>query len=166
MTRYFFDLWRDVIYALRMLARAPGFIAVGILSLTLGIGVCSVFYSEINSMVLRPLPVVRHPEALVAIETLSSYPYFERYRDQSAVAASASAFVGPVPFSIAADASAGTKTARVFGHLVSPEYFSTLGVEPAMGRFFQADAEKEGTAPVAVISDRLWRGRLNADPHV
>jgi macrolide transport system ATP-binding/permease protein len=166
MTRYFFDLWRDVIFALRMLTRVPGFMAVGILSLTLGIGVCSVFYSEINSMVLRPLPVARHPEALVAIETLSSYPYFERYRDQSAVAASASAFVGPVPFSIAADASAGTKTARVFGHLVSPEYFSTLGVEPAMGRFFQADAEKEGTAPVAVISDRLWRGRLNADPHV
>jgi hypothetical protein len=75
MARYVFDLWRDVVYAIRMLARAPGFTAVGILSLTLGIGVCSVFYSEINSMVLRPLPAARHPEALVALETLSSYPY-------------------------------------------------------------------------------------------
>src|ERR1700674_238884 len=166
MARYFFDLWRDVVYAGRMLVQAPGFTAVGILSLTLGIGVCSVFYSEINSMVLRPLPVARHPEALVALETLSSYPYFERYRDLSAVSASTSAFVGPVPFSVAFDPSAGAKTARVFGHLVSPEYFTTLGVEPAMGRFFRADGEKEGTAPVAVISDRLWRARLNADSHV
>ncbi|MBZ5580566.1 MAG: ABC transporter permease [Acidobacteriia bacterium] len=166
MTRSLFDLWRDVVYALRMLARAPGFTAVGVLSLTLGIGVCSVFYSEINSLVLRPLPAARNPEALVALETLSSYPYFERYREQSGVAVSTSAFAGPVPFSLALDASAGGKTARVFGHLVSPEYFATVGVEPAMGRFFRADSEKEGTAPVAVISDRLWRARLNADPHV
>ena len=166
MTRYVYDLWRDVVYALRMLASAPGFTAVGVISLTLGIGVCSVFYSEINSLVLRPLPVAQNPEALVALETLSSYPYFERYRDQRSVGASTSAFVGPVPFSLALDASAGTKTARVFGHLVSPEYFTTVGVEPARGRFFRAETEKEGTAPVAVISDRLWRGRLNADPQV
>jgi predicted permease len=163
MAQYFFDLRRDVMYAVRMLVRAPGFTAVGIVSLTLGIGVCSVFYSEINSMVLRPLPVARQPDALVALETLSSYPYFERYRDQISVAVSTSAFVGPVPFSVSFDPSAGGKTARVFGHLVSPDYFTTLGVEPAMGRFFRADAEKEGTAPVAVISNRLWRARLNAD---
>src|SRR5215831_6780402 len=119
-----------------------------------------------NSFVLRPLAVARHPEALVALQTLSSYPYFERYRDQRAVLASVAAFVGPVPFSIALDSSAGSRTTRIFGHLVSPEYFTTLGVEPAMGRFFRADSEKEGTAPVAVVSDRLWRSRLNADTHV
>src|SRR5213592_1040963 len=123
MARYFFDLWRDLVYAVRMLVGAPGFTAVGILSLTLGIGVCSVFYSEINSMVLRPLPAARHPEELVAMETLSSYPYFERYRDVSAVAVSTSAFVGPVPFSIAFDPAGGIQTARIFGHLVSTEYF-------------------------------------------
>jgi len=166
MARYFFDLWRDVVYAARMLVHAPGFTAVGILSLTLGIGVCSVFYSEINSMVLRPLPVARHPEALAALETLSSYPYFDRYREQSSVATSTCAFVGPVPFSFVLDPASGAKAARVFGHLVSPEYFTTLGVEPAMGRFFRPDTDKEGSAPVAVISYRLWRTRLNADPGV
>jgi predicted permease len=166
MGRYLFDLWRDLVYGIRMLAGAPGFTAVGILSLTLGIGVCSVFYSEINSMVLRPLPAARHPEELVAVETLSSYPYFERYRDASTVAVSTSAFVGPVPFSVAFDPSGAVQTARIFGHLVSTGYFATVGVEPAMGRFFRADSEKEGTAPVAVISDRLWRSRLNADPGV
>ncbi len=164
--RYFFDLWRDVVYALRVLAHAPGFTAVGILSLTLGIGVCSVFYSEINSMVLRPLPAARQPEALVAIESLSSYPYFERYRDQTTVATVVSAVAGPVPFSFGLDSSAGNKTARVFGHLVSPEYFTTLGVEPGLGRFFRADLDKEGTSPVAVISDRLWRTRLNGGHNV
>lgn len=96
-------------YAARMLASAPGFTAVGVISLTLGIGVCCVFYSEINSLVLRPLPAARHPEALVALETLSPFPYFERYRDQRGVGASTSAFVGPVPFSLALDVSAGTR---------------------------------------------------------
>jgi predicted permease len=166
MARHLFDLWRDVVYGLRMLARTPVFTVVGVASLTLGIGVCSVFYSEINSLVLRPLPTARHPEALFALEGLSSYPYFERYRDQGTVAVSTTAVAGPVPFSLALDASADMKTARVFGHLVSPEYFTTLSMTPAMGRFFRADTEKEGTAPVAVISDRLWRVRLNADPHV
>ena len=166
MHRYFFDLWRDFVYALRMLARAPGFTTVGVLSLTLGIGVCSVFYSEINSLVLRPLPGASHPEALAALETLSPYPYFERYRDQRTVATSVAAFLGPVPFSVASGVPAGSKTTRVSGHLVSPEYFATLGVEPVAGRFFRADEEKEGTAPVAVISDRFWRAHLNADPGV
>src|SRR5579864_6311481 len=111
---YLSDLWRDAIYGLRMLARSPGFTAVGALSLTLGIGVCSVFFSEINSMVLRPLPAARHPEALAAMETLSSYPYFERYRDQRGIAAGVAAFAGPVPFSVARDASAQARPERVF----------------------------------------------------
>jgi predicted permease len=159
---HFLDLWRDVVFASRVLAKSRGFTAVGILSLMLGIGVCSVFYSELNSLVFRPLPAARDPEALVAFEGLSPYPYFERYRDHGALT-SASAFIGPAPFSFAVDASA--KAARVFGHLVSPEYFTTLGVEPAMGRFFRPELEKEGAAPTAVISDRLWRTRLQADPN-
>jgi predicted permease len=162
MGGHFLDLWRDVVYAVRVLAKSRGYTAVGVLSLTLGIGVCSVFYSEMNALVFRPLPAARNPEALVALESLSPYPYFERYREQAALASSA-AFVGPAPFSLGLDASAGAKTARVFGHLVSPEYFTTLGVEPALGRLFQPDLDKEGTAPVAVISDRLWRAKLNAD---
>src|SRR5689334_19058891 len=131
----------------------------------LGIGVCSVFYSEMNALVFRPLPAARNPEALVALESLSPYPYFERYRDQP-VLSSTAAFIGPIPFSLALDASAGGKTARVFGHLVSPEYFATVGIAAAQGRLFKPDLDKEGTAPVAVISDRLWRAKLNADRSV
>ncbi|MGA7410753.1 MAG: ABC transporter permease [Bryobacteraceae bacterium] len=159
------ELHRDVVYALRRLAKSPGFAFVGIISLSLGIGVCSVYFSEINSLLLRPLPGARDPGALVAFDAPSSYPYFERYRDQKGVAAAATAFIGPVPFGVALRDRDATKE-RVFGHLVSPEYFSTLGVEPALGRFFRADEEKPGTSPVVVVSDRFWRTRLHADPRV
>src|SRR4051794_25575290 len=142
----FFDLWRDTAYAVRVLGKSPGFTAVGILSLTLGIGGCSVFYSEMNALVFRPLPTVRNPEALVAMESLSSYPYFERYREQTALAAT-TVFVGPSPFSLALDNANGGKAARVFGHIVSPDYFTTLGVEPAQGRFFSPELDREGSAP-------------------
>src|SRR5215471_2772298 len=162
MGRHFLDLWRDLVYAMRVLAKSRGFTAVGVLSLTLGIGVCCVFYSEMNALVFRPLPATRSPQALVALESLSPYPYFERYRERAALA-SAAAFIGPAPFSSVLDTSAGAKTARVFGHLVSPEYFKVLGVEPALGRLIRPDLDKEGTAPVVVISDRLWRAKLNAD---
>jgi hypothetical protein len=64
------DLWRDLVYAFRILAESRGFTAVGILSLTLGIGVCSVFYSELNALVFRPLPAARAVEAFVALESL------------------------------------------------------------------------------------------------
>ena len=57
------------------------------------------------------------------------------------------------------------RAARFYGHLVSPEYFSTLGVAPAAGRFFSPETEKPGMPPVAVVSDRFWRKQLGADPH-
>ena len=159
------ELRRDLVYALRRLAKSPGFASVGIISLSIGIGVCSVYFSEINSLLLRPLPAARDPEALVALDAPTSYPYFERYRDQNSVAVAATAFIGPVPFGVTLQDRDTTKE-RVFGHLVSPEYFSTLGVEPALGRFFRADAERPGTTPVVVVSDRFWRTHLHSDPGV
>ena len=70
MNKQLLDLWRDLVYAFRILAKSRGFTAVGILSLTLGIGVCSVFYSQLNALVFRPLPAARAAEALVALESL------------------------------------------------------------------------------------------------
>jgi hypothetical protein len=67
------DLWRDLVYAFRILAKSRGFTAVGILSLTLGIGVFSVFYSELNALVFRPLPAARAEEALAALSRFPRY---------------------------------------------------------------------------------------------
>ena len=158
---YLSELRGDVRYALRMLAKSPGFTAVGIISLALGIGVCSLFFSEFNAVLFHPLAGVSSPGTLAALDTLVPYPYFERYRDQPEV--SVAAFTGPVPFSVAADGSKGAKSERISGDLVSPEYFSVLGMKPLLGRLFRADTEKPGTQPVIVVSERFWQTHLHSN---
>jgi predicted permease len=160
---YLREIRQDVVYAVRMLARSPGFTTAAVLSLGIGIGLCCAFLSEMRS-IMKPPPGVRDPEALVTIRSGVSYPYFERYRDQPQAVLGATAFLGPVPFAVAF--TAGTARAERFsGHLVSPEYFSTLGVTAAAGRFFAPETEKPGMAPVVVVSDRFWRAHLGADPN-
>jgi hypothetical protein len=101
---------------------------------------------------VAPPPGVRAPEALVSLRNQASYPYFERYRAQPQAAA-ATAFIGSVPFAVAFTGDKSARAERFYGHLVSPEYFSTLGVAPAAGRFFAPETEKPGMAPVVVVSD-------------
>jgi ABC-type antimicrobial peptide transport system permease subunit len=157
------DVGRDVRYALRRLIKSPGFAAVGIISLALGIGLCSLVFAQVNGLILRPLPGAADPDALVGLQTPVSYPYFETYRGHDEVAAAAAAFIGPVPFGIAVEGGA-SEAERVFGHLVSPGYFITLGVRPSAGRVFGPETEKPGSEPVVVVSERFWRTRLDADP--
>ncbi len=161
---YLAEIRQDVIYALRILVRSPGFASVAVLSLAIGIGMCCAFLSQIQS-IMRPPPGVRDPAELVAGLGAVSYPYFERYRDQCQPVTAAAVFLGPVPFAVAftGDKSAGAE--RIYGHLVSPEYFSTLGVTPASGRLFGPETEKPGMPPVVVVSDRFWRTKLGADPN-
>ena len=160
---YLGEIRQDAVYALRVLARSPGFAAVGVLSLAIGIGMCSVILSGSNAM-LGPLPGARDPAALVTPRRPISYPYFEHYRDQSQVAGAATGFISSIPFAVAPTSDKNARAERFYGHLVSPEYFSTLGVTPAAGRFFSPATEKPGMAPVVVVSDRFWRGYLNSDP--
>jgi predicted permease len=162
---YLREIRQDVSYALRVLAKAPGFTSVAILSLAIGIGMCCTVLSEIQPLV-GPPPGVRDPAALVTFHwSPVSYPYFERYRDAHQVVAAATAVLGPVPFAVAFAGDSSAKAERFYGHLVSPEYFSTLGVTPAAGRFFSPETEKPGMPPVVVVSDRFWRTHLGADPH-
>jgi putative ABC transport system permease protein len=161
---YLREIRQDAVYAARMLAKSPGFAAVAVLSLGVGIGICCAFSSEMRSM-MKPPPGVRDPEALVTMRSGASYPYFERYRDQRRVAAGATALLGPVPFAVAFTGDRSARAERFSGHLVSPEYFSTLGVTAASGRLFSPETEKPGMAPVVVVSDRFWRTHMGADPH-
>lgn len=156
-------LFQDLRFGLRMLRKRPGVTLIGVASLAVGIGVCTFFFSQFNAMVLRPLPGSRAPHELVATSESFSYPTFERFRELDALAAAA-AYIGPTPFNVAFDSESGG--ARVFGHLVSPDYFSVLGVVPAAGRFFSPETERIGSQAVVVISDSFWRRRLNADPEV
>ena len=162
---YLTEIRQDVVYALRVLAKAPGFTAVAVLSLGIGIGMCCAVLSECQAIV-GPAPGLRDPATLATfIWTQVSYPYFERYRNARQTVASAAAVLGPVPFAVAFTGGQGARSERFSGHLVSPEYFTTLGVTPAAGRVFGPETEKPGMPPVVVVSDRFWRTHLGADPH-
>jgi MacB-like periplasmic core domain len=156
------ELRRDVRYGLRMLARSPGFTSVALISLSLGIAVATCAYSEVNGLVLRDLPGVPKPAELVALDTPTSYPNYKRYHERSDLFASTAAYVAPVPFGV----SLGGHTERIWGHLVTASYFSTFGVHAALGRFFDAEEEQPGRAPVMVASQRFWQEHLGSDPAV
>ncbi len=164
---YLSEMRQDLAYALRTLAKSRGFAAVGIISLGLGIGIASVTASEFLKLILRDAPGAQDPSRLVMVMG-TSYPYFERYRDEHDLFSRAAAYQGPVPFNVSLNSSQGesanTKAERIFGHVVSPEYFSVIGVHAARGRTFDPEIDKPGSSPVVFISDRFWRNRMDADP--
>jgi len=155
------ELRQDVRYGLRMLARSPGFTAVALISLSLGICIATCAYSELHGM-SRDLPGVPNPDELVAVQTPSSYPAYQRYRALNGLFSATFAYVAPVPFGV----SSGGRSERTWGQLVTPSYFSTLGVQPSLGRFFDQTYEQPGRAPAVVISGRYWREHLGSDPAI
>ena len=155
---YLAELRRDVRYGLRMLAGSPGFTAVALVSLSLGICIATCAYSEMNGL-LRDLPGVPEPGQLVALQTPTSYPNYQRYRELHDLFSATFAYVAPVPFGV----STGGRTERTWGHLVTPSYFTTLGVRPLLGRFFSEESEQ---AAAVVLSYRFWQEHLGADPSI
>ncbi len=156
-------LRQDLRYGFRVLRAHPGVTAVGVASLALGMAVCIYMFLRLDAGILRPLPGARDPGSLVAIDARLSYPAFERIRDVDDVVEAATAYLGPAPFTVAVGREAGGGE-RVFGHLVSSDYFKVLGVAPTAGRVFTPGTERVGSEPVVVVSERFWRRRLDADP--
>jgi hypothetical protein len=159
--RYLAEIRQDVAYALRRFGASPGLPCVAVLSLAIGIGMCCAVLSEFRAFVGSP-PGIPEPGSLVATQEPVAYPYFERYRDMRQTQFQLAAVVTMVPFAVAPAEDHNVKSERVRGHLVSPEYFSTLGLKPLLGRFFSTELEKPGMAPVVVVSERFWRRRLGA----
>lgn len=157
---YMTELRQDIRYGLRMLAGSPGFTAVALISLTLGIGIATAAYSEMNGFVLRDVPAVQNPHELVMLHGPASYPHYKRYRERTDLFSSTLAYVAPVPFGVFF----GGRTERIWGHLVTPSYFSTLGVHPFLGRLFGVEEEQTGRAPVVVVSYRFWQNHLDSEP--
>src|SRR3974390_3359450 len=152
------DLWQDIRYGFRSLRGSPWFTLIALLSLSLGIGIATCAFSEMNGMVLRTLPGVARPAELVGVQSPVSYPMYRRFREQHDLFSSTMAYAAPVPFAVSPVGS----TERVWGHLVSPSYFATLGVQPAVGTF----PGPGGDAPVVVLSHHFWRDRLGGNPSV
>src|SRR5262249_11672492 len=154
------EFGKDLRYSLRTLATSPGFTAVALISLTLGACFAICALSEMNGMVWRDLPRVTRPHELVALQAPSSYPDYKRYGDLTDVFASSMAYVAPSPFSVVLNG----RAERVWGQLATPLYFSTLGVQPAYGSFFDARSAQPGEAPTVVVSYRFWQANLGSDP--
>ena len=153
------ELGRDLRYSLRMLFATPGFTVVALLSLSLGICIATCAYSEMNGL-LRELPGVPDANQLVALHLPVSYPAYKQYRQLDDLFSGTFAYVAPVPFDVAI----GGRTERTWGHLVTPSYFSTLGVRPLLGRFFDQAEEQPGRAPAVIISHQFWEDHLGSDP--
>ncbi len=163
------SLYEDLRYAFRVLRNSPGFTAVAVLTLALGVAANTTVFQWIDGLLMRPFPGVAASQSLAAIETVSpvgehsttSYRDYRDYRDTltsaSGIAASMmNAFnVGPL-----------NDARRVFGEYVSGNYFAVLGVKPAMGRAFLGPecGDSPGAYPLAVISDRLWRSLFQGKP--
>ena len=155
---------QDLRFAVRTVRHSPGFSLAAALTLAVGMGWCSFLFNTLDALLLRPLPGARAPQQLVASQGPVPFPYVERYRDMTNVAAAVAAYLGPVPFNFALQSGSAARSERTFGHLVSLEYFATLGAEPFLGRFFDAEFERPGAPPTVIVSERFWRTRLNADP--
>jgi len=165
LMEYWAEIRQDTRYALRGLAKSPGFALVGIVSMGLGIGLVTNIYSSAGALLLRTIPGAANAGRLVTLDKPVSYPYIERFREHQDLFAGVAAVKTGVQFNVALGERSTTKPERVFGQIVSPDYFAVLGVTPERGRVFSAEMDKPGGSPVVVISDRFWRVQLNSDPN-
>ncbi len=159
------DLWKDVAFAFRLFRKSPGFTTTAIVSLALGIGANTIVFSVLNSLILKPLPVPNH-ERLYFInrsgDTSNSFPNYRAIRDRN------STFDSVFSYRIVQVGLDGDNGAqRVWGYLATGNYFETLGLRPAVGRFFTtAEDQHRNGSPYAVISYATWQRRFGGDPQI
>src|SRR3982074_3062542 len=171
------NLWQDIRYAIRMLIKNPGFSAIAILSLALGIGANTTIFTVVNAILLNPLPV-KDIARVVELDTVDtktrvtaanatklgmSYVNFQDYARQTQQIFSAmTCVVGPFPVTW----SGGAEPRQLQGQMVSASFFDLLGLRPAAGRFFLPDEDtKPGGNSVAVLSYSLWTNKFGANPN-
>ncbi len=163
---WFETIWRDVKYGSRMLWRSPAFTAVAVASLALGIGANSAIFSVMDAVLLKMLPVER-PEELIRMNTSVSFPAYQKLRARTQTLSSLCAynFFG-TSIRISAESEHGPPAQMVCG-----EYYSIMGVKPAVGRLLTPEDDKVPGAggpqgPVAVISYEYWQRRFARDSSV
>lgn len=167
------SIGRDLRTALRRLRREPAPTLAAILVLALAIGASAAIFSVVDGVLLRPLPY-QDPDRLVMVwvdntnqgwhEDLASYPTYRDWRESSETIRPMAAWTsGSFALSSGPD-EPGRPPERVDGALVSADFFSVLGVAPALGRDFRADEEVVGNSTVVILSHDLWVRRYGADP--
>ncbi len=162
------NLWRDVQYGARMLLKAPGFTAVAVLTLALGIGANTAIFSVINAVLLKPLPYGQ-PDRLVFLTEWSeqvpnmsfSVANFKDVRDQNGVFESLVASNGANFILTGAG-----EAERINGRQLTSGLFATLQKQPLIGRAFTADEDKAGADRVVLLGEGFWERRFGRDPRI
>jgi putative ABC transport system permease protein len=163
-------LWHDLRYGLRVLLKSPGFTAVAVAVLALGVGATTAIFSVVNAVLLRPLPFPR-AEALVVVEDVNgktgetvpsvSPADFLDLKSQAQSFASLAAHSGGSITLLDTD-----QPEMIPAERVTEEFFKTLQVQPVAGRIFRPEEFKDGSNNVVILSHRLWQRRFGGDPKV
>jgi predicted permease len=158
---------QDVRYGLRLLLKNPGFTAIAVLTLALGIGANTALFSVVNGVLLNPLPYPE-PDRLVAVyektadfeQSSITYPNFLDWQKETH-SFSALGAVRSEEYNMTGVG----EPERLHGHMISADFFTALGVQLPLGRNFRTEEDQSGGTPVAIISDGLWKRKfgLSAD---
>lgn len=160
--------WQDLRYGVRALSKNRGFAIICILTLALGIGANTALFSIVNGVLLNPLPY-KNPEQLVAMyaktqqfgQSSISYPNFLDWQKENRTFTAMAAFR-----SDDLNLTGTGEAERVKANMVSSTFFGILGVQPILGRVFTAQEDQLGAAPVALISEGLWKRKFDGSPDV
>lgn len=167
-TEWWSELWSDVRFGIRTLTRQPGFTSVALLTLAVGIGATTAIFSVLNTVVLRPLPVLE-PDRLVVVSDyfgdqpggdVSAGTYFDLGREQRVFSGLAASYF--TNFIV----TGSQEPERIVGSRATASYFRVFEVPPLHGRAFREDEDSPGQSPVAVLSHRFWVRRFGGDPGV
>ena len=159
-------IWQDLHYAFRMMRKKPGFAFFAILTLALGIGINTVVFTIVNTILLRPIPA-KDPDELIRIyqktadgatQLRFSYPDYVDYRDRNSLLSGLAA-AAIMPFRL----EAGLQSEQILAEAVSGNYFAVLGAPTSSGRPLAKEDDGSGARSVVVISHRLWRTRFSED---
>jgi putative ABC transport system permease protein len=170
-TTFFEGILQDIRYAFRMLRKSPGFTAVAVLTLALGIGANTTIFSAISAILLRK-PPVKNPDSLCAVASAdkvagndlvwASAPDFKSWQAQNDVFENMAAIESGRSFTLTGKNGAQA----VDGDRVTPDYFQIIGIPPVLGRTFLPSESQAGNDRVVILSNSLWRERYNSDPNI
>src|SRR2546423_6001116 len=159
---------RDLRYAVRMLVKTPGFTAIAILAIALGIGVSTTNFSAINALLLRPMPYMQDQDRLVAVSEFFTrnpehnagvaFPDYLEWKKNITTLEGIGA-IQEATFII----SGGDKPERYLGGQISADTFSFLGVQPILGRLFRPEEDELNAPPVALIGYQVWQEHFAGD---
>jgi putative ABC transport system permease protein len=162
--------WQDVRYGLRMLRKSPGFTAVAVITLALGIAANTTIFSAVSALLLRK-PSVEGPDSLCAVASTNkaagelvwvSAPDFKSWEQQKQVFEDIAAVESGRSFTLTGNPAPQS----VVGDRVTPAYFKIIGIPPVLGRTFLPEESQAGNSQVVILSNDLWRERYGSDPNV